>query len=424
MMKVITKLRLFAALGGALLFAGGAAIAQPLHHTTSDTCKQCHQEIYKQWQGSMHANSTAFTDPIHATFYKNVVGDPGQEGVTTKAGKYPVCLQCHAPNAARDGKTKIDANPAYNEGVNCVACHSLKTFKGIEAGNGKLRLGIQAYELADAIQSPGRKSVNGLEKLTASNDLFGSGGGEQKPNPHQGEAVELDGKTIPSLPMESNPLMVRTSKNCMGCHDKRNNSHGVPLCNTGDEYKMSSSSVDCLACHMPINDGVADHSMGGGHDSAMLQRAVLFDLKGERGGDNIQLIATIKNLQPHSLPTGAPFRNIYMTVKAYDSEGSVIWSNTESHPAQDDKQAYLAYGLVDDEGKPTSPPKAKALGPDSRLKPFEERSLNYTLPAKGVVLVRGELHYNLLWPGLVKQFTHLPKDLTAPTLIAASEVAL
>jgi hypothetical protein len=420
------KTRKIVGLMMALLWGGiglvQSSVAAPLHHTTAETCKQCHKDIYKQWKGSMHANSTAFKDPIHATFYKNVVGDPGKEGVKMKNGKYPVCLMCHAPNAARDEKTKLDSNPAYEEGVNCVACHTLKKFKGTDAGDGKMRLGIKAYELGDAIQGPGRNSVNGLKKLTASNDMFGGGDDEQKPNPHMGKAVELDGKTVEAIPMETNTLLMRTSDSCMGCHDKRSNAHGVPLCNTGQEYKVSKSNVDCLSCHMPVTNGKVDHSLGGGHDRGMLQRAVIFDLQGKKNGANINATAIMRNLQPHSLPTGAPFRNIYMTIKAYDSEGNEVWSSSKGHPAEGDKQAYLSYGLADAEGKPTSPPMAKQLGPDSRLKPFEERTFNYTIPAKSVALVRGELHYNLLWPGLVKKFKHLPDDVKAPTLIAASEV--
>lgn len=81
----------------------------------------------------MHAQSTALKDPIHATFYKIVVGSPTEEGVKHKAsGKYPICLQCHAPNAAIDKKTKLDAKTAYGEGVNCVACHTLTVFRYVK----------------------------------------------------------------------------------------------------------------------------------------------------------------------------------------------------------------------------------------------------------------------------------------------------
>ena len=83
--------------------------------------------------------------------------------------------------------------------------------------------------------------------------------------------------------------------------------------------------------------------------------------------------------------------------------------------------AYLVLVLADDEGKPTSPPKATQLGKDTRLKPFEERTLTYEIPAKGVALVRSEVYYSLLWPGLANQFKHLPEDLRSPVLIAEAE---
>ena len=78
----------------------------------------------------------------------------------------------------------------------------------------------------------------------------------------------------------------------------------------------------------------------------------------------------------------------------------------------------------DDNDAHATPPMAKKLGPDTRLKAFETRKLNYSIPANNVALIRGELYYNLLWPELVKKFTKLPKDLTAPKSIAMSEVKL
>lgn len=69
--------------------------AEPLHRISSETCKSCHKEIYKQWKGSMHANSTALKDPIHGTFYRKVVGDPTKEGVKKKANTQFVCNATH-----------------------------------------------------------------------------------------------------------------------------------------------------------------------------------------------------------------------------------------------------------------------------------------------------------------------------------------
>ncbi len=394
-----------------------------IHHVSATVCQTCHKQIYKQWKGSMHANSTAFKDPIHGAFYRNVVGDPGKHDVKMKNGNYPVCLQCHAPNAAKDKVTKLDAKPAYAEGVNCIACHTLKTFNGIDAPDGKLNLGLKSYDYADKIQGPGRNSNNQLSALNSAGDEFGFGGEEeQKPNPHLGKAVTMDGKDIPSLPMESNPQQVRTSDACMGCHDRRNNSHGAPLCATGDEYAKSQTQVDCLSCHMPVSNGLADHSIGGGHSKPMLQRSLVFSMKSKKSADKIQTIVTMENKQPHTMPTGAPFRNMYLKVTAYDKSGMVVWENAKGHPAKSDNDAYMRLELLDADNKLTAPPKARKTGNDTRLKAFETRDMNYSIPAKDVVLVRAELYYNLLWPGLVKKFgKKIPSDVTAPKLIAASE---
>ena len=414
------------ALVGSLGMTGSAQAGdESIHHISSEVCKTCHQETYKQWKGSMHANSTALKDPIHATFYKKVVGDPTKEGVTMKNGKYPVCLQCHAPNAAKDKTTKLDAKPAYSEGVNCIACHTLKKYNGIDMPNGKLRLGLKAYDVADKVQAPGRNSNNKLQTLAAAGDAFGFGGDEeQKPNPHLGEPVTMDGKEIPSIPMEANPQQQRTSDACMGCHDRRSNAHGVPLCATGDEYIASKSQVDCLSCHMPTANGMADHSMGGGHNMGMLQRSVLFVLNSDKKGDKIASTVTITNKQPHTMPTGAPFRNLFMKISAYDKDGNLVWENAKGHPAKEDPKAFMFMTLKDDKDQPTAPPTATKPGDDTRLKAFEKRDLNYEIPAKDVVLVRAELYYNLLWPGLVKKFKHLPEDLTGPMLIAAAESSI
>jgi hypothetical protein len=295
--------------GSAVVFAAGT---EKTHHISSEVCKNCHKEIYKQWKGSMHAQSTALKDPIHATFYKKVAGDPTKEGVKHKAsGKFPICLQCHAPNAAVDKTTKLDAKPAYAEGVNCVACHTLATFKGTKGKDGKMLLGLKAYGRSDKIQGPQGFNQE-LGKLTAADDMFGGMPAEDdsKPNPHTQGEVEIDGKKIPALPMDGNPGLMKTNAACMGCHDKRNNPHGVPLCQTGNEY--AGSNVNCQSCHMPIAGGMADHGMTGGHGDAMLKRSVVFTLDSSKQGDRLKTTVTLKNMQPHSLPTGAPFRNIYM----------------------------------------------------------------------------------------------------------------
>jgi hypothetical protein len=404
--------------------ARGAEGSDPIHQVPSETCKACHAEIYRQWQGSMHAQASALSDPIHGAFYRQEVGDPKAEGqVHKKSQSFPVCLNCHAPNAARDKTTKLDAKAAYSEGVNCVACHTLKSYKGIKGEDGKIRLGTAAYELGTTLQGP-NGFPQGLAKLAKSGDLFGGAveaAADKKPNPHLGEPVEFQGKPVAALPLEANAVQLKTSDACMGCHDRRNNPSGVALCATGDEFVASGAKVSCQGCHMGQSDGVANHTMGGGHNEAMLKRGIVFGLKTAPAGGKLKATVSIENLQPHAMPTGAPFRNMHLKVTAYNAAGEPVWQNAEGHPAKSDPQAYFHYVMTDNEGKPAMPPVATKPGPDSRLKGHETREIAYEIPAKDAVLVRAELYYALMWPQLAEKFSMLPEELRKPVLIAAAE---
>jgi len=377
----------------------------PPHHMSSEMCRGCHQEIYDQWRSSMHANSTAIQDPIHGAFYQKLVGDPRQEGLKHKSsGKYPICLKCHAPNAARDKRTKLDAIPAYNEGVNCLTCHMIKGYKGVlpKAEGEKMKLGVDAYEMGDVLQGPSGKVFTQMPIPT--------------PPPESGLAAA----TFHPFPMESNTALLRSSDLCLGCHEKRNNPNGVALCNTGAEFR-EAGDFNCQQCHMPVNKGFADHSMAGGHVQAMLERGVIVTLDTQKEGENIQATIKLQNMLPHKMPTGAPFRNLYLKVTAYNIHGIPLWQNFKKHPIKEDAQAMFMLKLLDDNDKPASPPKATKHGKDTRLAPRETRELNYVIPARHVAVVRAELHYDLLLPALKEKFQSIPADLKQPRIIARAE---
>jgi len=366
-----------------------------LRHVESKNCGQCHQQIYQQWQSSMHAQSTALQDPIHGAFYQGVIGGPKLEGIK-KNGKYPVCLQCHAPTAAKDGKTKLDSLAVYQEGVNCITCHTLTKFKGTKKAGGGFRLGISAYEYSDTkLQGP---SVDKVHPRIGGSD--------------ESTLFEIKG----------NSALLKTNNVCLGCHEQRNNSNKVPLCQTGSEIASVDNAADCQSCHMPVVNGMRDHSMLGGHSKKMVSQGVLLSLSMQ---DKQQLAVTLKNQLPHNFPTGAPFRNVFLRITAYDATDKVVWRNTASHPIQDDKKSVLMYALGDDEGRPAAPPKATQVMYDSRLKPFESRIINYELPQINIVKVKVELLYDLLLPTLKKRFAgKIPSDLRQSKLIVTKEITL
>ncbi len=420
MEKLFNRLLCAALLTLPTAFSVQAAGETPsLHHVPPESCKQCHEEIYMQWSSSMHANSSALKDPIHGAFYRNVMGDPTEEGLR-KNGKYPVCLKCHAPVAAIEGKTKLDAAPAYANGISCVTCHSFSAFKGNDSPEGKPWYGIDAYEIDS-------EKLHGPSGITYTTERVPEDAKWPTPVHHP---VPLQGNSV---------ALFKSNQICMGCHEKRSNAHGAPLCVTGAEYREGNNFVACQACHMSIvtlpkmKDGqlvpgefvsVADHTMAGGHDGKMITRGLAMEMEVEPKGKTLRATITLRNRLPHAYPTGAPFRNFYVKVRAYDKDGKELWKNYVVHPIKDDPQAAFWYTLGDAQGKPTLPPKATQVLADTRLAPNETRVLKYDIPQlEGLAILRAEALYDLMLPPIkAKMKGKLPDELLQSKLAASAEL--
>jgi len=415
LIRFITLLATFAM--GSVQADDGSSI----HHLGPEACQECHEEIYTQWKGSMHANSSALKDPIHGAFYRNVVGDPTREGVELQ-GKFPVCLKCHVPVAAIDKRTKLDAAPAYANGVSCVTCHSFMAFNGTDSAAGKPLYGIDAYRIDT-------QGIHGSSGRTYTMDETPEGAAWPTPIHHP-------------IPMTGNrAALFKSNQVCMGCHEKRSNAHGTPLCRTGEEYRAAENSSTCQACHMAVVTvpkldwgqvvpgefvSIADHSMAGGHDDKIVTRGLVMEMTTKQVGDVLKATITVRNRLPHAYPTGAPFRNFFIELAAYDREGTELWRNYRVHPIEDDPKAAFWYTLGDETGKPTLPPKATRVLADSRLVPGELRTLEYEIPfSADIAIVRAEARYDLLLPPIkAKMKGKLPPELLVPKLAASVEIRL
>ena len=355
------------------------------HQVSSAVCKTCHQRIYRQWERSMHGQSTALKDPIHGAFYRFVIGTPDQEGVRTKKGTYPVCLKCHAPAAAMDRKTDLTALSAYEEGVNCITCHTMREYKGLKGPDGKLRYGVDAYVFSDtALQAPSGRDYT----------IHPTGVKPSRP--------------FHPFPMQGNTLL-RTSAACMGCHDQRVNFKGAPLCVTGKEYAKFGTFVPCQSCHMPKVGGLTDHSMAGGHGN-MVKAGLVMHATAERSGDRLLVSVRLHNQLPHAYPTGAPFRNFFLRVTGYDEAGNAVWRNFKKHPMKEDPKSMFVVVLGDENHKPVPPPKATQVLKDTRMQPNEQRIVEYEIPARNVRLVRVEALYNLVLPPQIRMLKKMSRE--------------
>jgi hypothetical protein len=89
-----------------------------------ETCKECHQEHFREWSGSMHAYAS--TDPIF-----RAMNARGQKETNGALGDF--CVKCHAPMATSEGVTDgtdLDSVPKQLQGVTCYFCHNVISVTG------------------------------------------------------------------------------------------------------------------------------------------------------------------------------------------------------------------------------------------------------------------------------------------------------
>jgi len=357
-------------------------VERPLHHITAAECGACHEAIYAEWQGSMHAQANPLKDPIHGAMYRRMVGDPTQEGVTQGGGP-PHCPACHVVAAALDGTSKLDGEPVYLDGVTCTTCHTL-TGRTAEAES----RGIHSYTRStDRLQGP-----------------------------------RFSGTGAARFPMQRRGAWLASPEFCLGCHGQHTNKQGVPICRTGDEVRQAGGPAPCQACHMAVRGGHADHSMLGGHSDAMVRRAATVEVAATRQGGVVETRVTLRSRTVHAFPTGAPFRMGVLRVIGLDGAGQVVWRNKLGRGG--DPNGRLMVRLTDDAGHPVPPPKATRVAADTRLAPGEVREITYALPAT-VARVRVRLLYRLLPPAMVAKLgDRVPEAVTRPKLVAEAEATV
>jgi tetratricopeptide (TPR) repeat protein len=92
----------------------------------SDSCKRCHEDIYKQWNSSAHHFSS-----FNNQWYRKSI-EYMQDTVGTKPSKW--CGGCHDPAVLYAGKMdtpikQIVHNPESQAGLGCMMCHSIAEVK-------------------------------------------------------------------------------------------------------------------------------------------------------------------------------------------------------------------------------------------------------------------------------------------------------
>lgn len=193
-------------------------------------CAECHTDMHPQWRQSAHAN--AFREPF---YQKNVKDLTKQKNISFTRH----CESCHNPAALFSGaltdKPQFKDRPFDEEGVSCIACHSIESVNG--RGVGGYTMGQPAL-----LQKP-----DGTKIIEASNqDILNN-------VPDHKRAMMRD--------------LLKTPEFCAACHKSQvprelNDYKFLRAFAVGDELQMSSFSKEsphpfyvrnkesCNSCHM------------------------------------------------------------------------------------------------------------------------------------------------------------------------------
>lgn len=308
----------------------------PQPYEPSARCAKCHGTIYGQWKDSMHAN--ALRGPVMiaqtALDMKHTLQKESLE-------EQKLCVNCHGPIASLSPTAGsvlpfAGGEPA-NEGVSCVACHSLngKTTPG--SGGSREEFGAKVQQ--------GRKYYGPIAN-PAANSFHVS---------------------------ETSDTFKDTDSLCASCHQvgldrdkdkKLTKGKDLVLQTTFDEYleyRKGGGTETCVDCHMRVSttsQSVAELAQGSTpsppralHDHSFVGVDFPLDLpqdpQAAKRRDLLATAATMKvttdsppgspvlsfsvaitNTTGHGLPTGFAFaRQMWLEIKATGAGGTLLFSS-------------------------------------------------------------------------------------------------
>lgn len=258
--------------------------AKPGVLDSSESCKKCHEEIWKEWTEDRH--SMAWTGEL----YTELSAKP--QGAKNHAD--PNCWSCHAPRPILETglESPAEARANYREqGITCLTCH----------------------QMGEHVVGPRREPAATTEVPADCGPMFSS------------KFAREDAQDA-------------TIRFCGVCH----NPHGTHLEFMASKYYREGKS--CLSCHMPETMGpVAKggkprlrrvHRFGGSHSLAALQKAMALEPRIE---DGKLVVRVVNEGAGHKIPTDARHRAIWVRVAffdPYDQPVAVIEPGTKTHAVE------------------------------------------------------------------------------------------
>jgi ribosomal protein S14/ribosomal protein L40E len=331
-------------------------------------CRECHQNIYAQWEKSMHAHAT--NDPIFEASY-------AQAYVKTGGAAKKICLRCHAPTTMHTGdyEQKLDIT---HEGVTCDFCHSV--------------IDVNLSNLQDPFIS----------------------------NPVTTGPIADRGVDCP-FHLRKRPDPTTTSEFCAGCHEYTG-ADGVSLMETYTEWKESpyaKQRIQCHDCHTPHSEGMVREQSRVKFREAMARgyapSGVLSFEEGtraidtrilnvEREGGSVSVVVQLTNVgSGHKVPTGIPARSLVLICEIRTlPDGKTMTRQKMYKKKVVDQQTGKEF--VEDSDLMIKPGR---IDEDNRLGPFETRTEKFKFmvdPGKDISI---KAYLNVVYQPVVIQKTEM-----------------
>jgi len=343
-------------------------ITLQIYSNNNRVCKNCHSIIYKEFQDSMHKNSTLKSDTIHNAIWKLHPNN--------KKGNY-TCAKCHTP---------INKD----EGVGCLSCHKIIDIKedskyneNIYEKNSKTLYSAQKGEEDKKIVYHQESSWFGLSKKSV---------GSPYHNIDYRNKIFYNGKV------------------CMGCHSHKQNAKGFNVCKTSMSGSKDSKK-NCITCHMPQVPGSATtirlskthayHGFAGIYNEPKkLSKYIDLNITKTKNGFSV----TIENKTPHNL--------LIHTLRVLELQVLLIRANKTEI-----LKSYKFVKIIGTNNKPSMPWLATQVIKDTSLKANEKREFNFnTILQKGDEVV-AKLGFYKINPKIAKKLKIKEKKLTDFTIL-------
>ncbi len=350
----------------------------------NSTCKVCHPKIYAEYQHSIHANSSVYTDALHKAIW--------DKHPAKAKGDYR-CAKCHTPSDHDliAGKSPLTDNPIQRtEPISCQACHQIESIEKHTQSNSNLYTKKKRYFFSADPKKKGQKVI-----FKEESSFFG-----------------LFTKTTgsPYHDIDYSNENYYNGESCMGCHSHKKSSKGFSICDL--EVKQGDSKESCISCHMPQIQGAkaqqqhtATHAFHGSslHNGTPSHLSRSISLSLDKGTDGFSI--TVENkathtLFAHSLRLGA----LHVSI---EREGKSITLDPVTFQR-----------VIGKEGKPSMPWLADTVLKDSTIKAHEKRKITYDRALQPGDTIVVEFGYHIINPAIAQKLGIEDKALSEFTVLA------